>query len=242
MEQREERSEGEDRPPVATTGGGQEDVLRVLQSKEETRAFYNKISKVYDLLSERTEQPVRERGLVLLAAKAGERVLEIGFGTGHSLAALAEAVGPSGTVYGIDISDGMLHQARELLEHNGLADRVELQCADATILPYDSEIMDGVFMSFALELLDTPEIPKLLDQCRRVLRPGGRIVVVGMSKAGKDGLIVRAFEWTHQHFPNFLDCRPIFVRRALEAAGFSIDNSELTHLWVPVEIVRGTKP
>jgi ubiquinone/menaquinone biosynthesis C-methylase UbiE len=82
----------------------------------------------------------------------------------------------------------------------------------------------------------------LLKQCRCVLRPGGRIVVVGMSKEGREGLAVRAFEWTHQHFPNFLDCRPIFVRRALEAAGFSIDNSEMMHMWVPVEIVRGTKP
>ena len=219
-----------------------QEVLRVLQSKDETRAFYDKISKVYDLLSERTEQPVRARGLSLLAATAGERVLEIGFGTGHSLAALAEAVGPSGRVHGIDISKGMLHQARQVLERSDFAGRVELQCADAVSLPYESESLDGIFISFTLELFDTPEIPKLLDQCRRVLHPGGRIVVVGMSKEGKEGLVVRAFEWTHQHFPNFLDCRPIFVRRALEAAGFSIESSEMMQMWVPVEIVRGTKP
>jgi len=223
-------------------GDEQHDVMRVLQSKDETRAFYNKISKVYDLLSERTEHAVRERGLHLFAAKAGEHLLEIGCGTGHTLAALAEVVGSSGRVYGIDISDGMLHQTDRLLRQNGLADRVELLCADATTLPYESEMMDGVFMSFALELFDTPEIPKLLEQCRRVLRPGGRIVVVGMSKEAKNGLVVRVFEWTHQHFPNFLDCRPIFVRRALEAAGFAIGEFERMHIWVPVEIVLGTRP
>lgn len=218
---------------------GQSDVLRVLQSKEETKAFYNKISKVYDFLSERTEQPVREAGLHLLGAMPGERLLEIGFGTGHCLAALAEAVGPSGKVCGIDISDGMLHRAREVIGRNGIADRVELRCADATSLPYDSEFLDGVFMSFTLELFDTPEIPKVLDECRRVLRPGGRIVVVSMSKEGNEGFAVRAFEWTHRHFPNFLDCRPIYVRRAMEAAGFKIETSKIMHMWVPVEIVRG---
>ena len=217
------------------------DVLRVLQSKDETRAFYDKISKVYDLLSEHTEQPVRQKGLDMLAATAGERILEIGFGTGHCLAALAKAVGQSGRVYGINISEGMLQQARELLKHNGFSDRIELRCADATSLPYESEMMDGVFMSFTLELFDTPEIPTLLDQCQRVLRPGGRIVVVGMSKEGKEGLVVRAFEWTHQHFPNFLDCRPIFVRRVLEAAGFAIEDLQKIHMWVPVEIVRATR-
>lgn len=223
------------------TDNQQRDVLRVLQSKDETKAFYDKISKVYDLLSERTEQPARVQGLELLDAKAGEHLLEIGFGTGHCLAALAEDVGPSGKVYGIDISDGMLHQARRLLRQKGLAEHVALRCADATCLPYESETMDGVLMTFTLELFDTPEIPKLLRQCRRVLQPGGRIVVVGMSKKGKNGLAVRAFEWTHQHFPNYLDCRPIFVRRALESAGFEIEACRETHVWVPVEIVRAAK-
>ena len=46
-------------------------VLRVFQSKDETKAFYNKIAKVYDLLAEHSEQPMREIGLQMLAAQAG---------------------------------------------------------------------------------------------------------------------------------------------------------------------------
>ena len=53
----------------------QEGVLRVLQSKDETRAFYDKISGVYDLLAERSEEPVRQTGLDKLSLAAGERVL-----------------------------------------------------------------------------------------------------------------------------------------------------------------------
>jgi demethylmenaquinone methyltransferase/2-methoxy-6-polyprenyl-1,4-benzoquinol methylase len=54
--------------------------------------------------------------------------------------------------------------------------------------------------------------------------------------------MIRAFEWTHRHFPNLMDCRPIYVRRALEAAGFHIEDTTLEHMWVSVEVVLGIKP
>jgi demethylmenaquinone methyltransferase/2-methoxy-6-polyprenyl-1,4-benzoquinol methylase len=216
-------------------------VLRVFQSRSETRAFYDKISKVYDILAEHSEEPVRRAGLTKLAAQAGEKVLEIGCGTGRCLVELARAVGPAGRVHGLDLSEGMLKQTDELLRREQLADRIELCCGDATSLPYGSESMDAVFMSFTLELFDTPEIATVLRECQRVLRPGGRIVVVGMSKEGKEELLVHAFEWTHQHFPNFLDCRPIFVRRALEEQGFAIVDVSLMHMWIPVEIALAVK-
>ena len=60
-----------------------------MQTKSETKAFYDKIAKVYDLLAEHSERPLREAGLRLLAAAPGEQLLEIGFGTGHILVELA---------------------------------------------------------------------------------------------------------------------------------------------------------
>ncbi len=216
-------------------------VLRVLQSKAETRAFYDKISGVYDLLAEHSEGPVRQTGLDKLALAPGERVLEIGYGTGHCLVQLAEAVGPAGKAFGIDLSEGMRARTRERLENDRLIDRVELSCGDATHLPYTDGSMDAVFMSFTLELFDTPEIPQVLAECKRVLRAGGRIGVVAITKEGKEGLAIEAYEWTHQHFPNLLDCRPIFVRRALEDAGFLIKDVTIEKMWVPVEIVVAEK-
>lgn len=213
----------------------------MLQSKDETRAFYDKISGVYDLLAERSEGPVRQTGLEKLALAAGERVLEIGYGTGCCLVQLAAAVGPKGRVFGIDLSEGMRARARERVEKAHLIDSVELTCGDATHLPYPDGSMDAVFMSFTLELFDTPEIPQVLAECKRVLRAGGRIGVVAITKEGKEGFAVEAYEWTHEHFPNLLDCRPIFVRRALEDAGFSIGDATITKMWVPVEIVVAEK-
>ncbi|MEO6755002.1 MAG: class I SAM-dependent methyltransferase [Chthoniobacteraceae bacterium] len=217
-------------------------VLRVFQSKEQTRAFYNKISRVYDMLSERSEGPMRKAGLELLKIRAGESVLEIGFGTGHSLVAIAKAVGPKGKVFGLDLSDKMLALAKANLAKARVLDRATLRRGDAAKLPFADARMDAVFMSFTLELFDTPEIPTVLAECKRVLRPGGRIVVVGMSKDGKHDALVGVFEWTHKHFPNFFDCRPIYVRESLERAGFTIVKAMKKHMWVPVEIILGVKP
>lgn len=216
-------------------------VLRVFQSKEETKAFYNKIAGVYDLLAEQSEQPMREKGLRLLDVRPGETVLEVGFGTGHCLVELARGVGPSGKVLGVDLSENMLALAETLLRNEGLHNRVQLHCGDAEKLPFPSDSIEAMFASFTLELFDTPELPKVLAEWQRVLKPGGRLVVVAVTKEGPPGIVLKAFEWTHKHFPNLVDCRPIYVRRALQAAGFEIREAKIDHMWVPVEIVLGTK-
>src|ERR1035438_6155827 len=69
-------------------------------------------------------------------------------------------------------------------------------------------------------------LPPCSRQCRRVLKTGGRIVVVGMSKEGEHGLVYEAYEWTHRHFPNFVDCRPIMVSHVLAAAGFQVTEKQ----------------
>src|SRR5690349_19153641 len=103
-----------------------EEVLRVLQSKEQTKVFYDRISGVYDLLSERSEAPMRNEGLALLNVRAGERVLGIGFGTGHGLAAMARAAGRRGQVLGLDLSERMVRLARANLKKAGVLERVKL--------------------------------------------------------------------------------------------------------------------
>jgi demethylmenaquinone methyltransferase/2-methoxy-6-polyprenyl-1,4-benzoquinol methylase len=225
-----------------SAGAGPAGVLRVLQSKEEVRSFYNKIGRFYDLLAEQSEGPVRQKALAALNVQPGEKALEIGYGTGHCLVALAQAVGPSGRVYGVDLSDAMMQIAEENLDRAGVADRAELLCGDATRLPYEDGALDAIFMSFTLELFDTPEIPVVLAECRRTLRRGGRLGVASLTKDTNEGMAERIYEWTHRHFPNLLDCRPIFVRQEIEAAGFRVENAERVMMWVPVEIVLAVNP
>jgi ubiquinone/menaquinone biosynthesis C-methylase UbiE len=217
-------------------------ISRVTRSKQAAQATYNRISRWYDWLEGNWEGKPKRIALEKLRVEAGERVLEIGFGTGHALLALARSVGAAGKVYGIDLAEGMIEVAAARLKRAGLEGRVELRHGDAEHLPYDAETFDAVFSSFVLELFDTPQIPRVLTECRRVLKRGGRIGIVSLSKAGKPSLLRDGYEWGHAHFENFLDCRPIYVQRALEQVGFRISDATLMSLWgLPVELVIGLK-
>jgi ubiquinone/menaquinone biosynthesis C-methylase UbiE len=218
-------------------------VSRVNRSKDAARRSYNRLSRWYDLIAGSTEKKYRDWGLEKLAARPGEKVLEIGFGTGHCLVALAKSVGPAGRVVGVDISDGMLAIARKHLQQERLDERVELFLGDAAKLSFLEEgSLDVIFMSFTLELFDNPEIPRVLQECHRVLRPGGRVAIVSMTKTDPPGKAVRIYEWFHKHMPEYADCRPIFARHALEQNGFAIQDVSVSSMWgLPVEILLGNR-
>ncbi len=218
------------------------EISRVTRPKGKAKASYDKMSKWYDAVTGPFEKKYRDAGLQELSAREGEIVLEIGFGTGHSILALAQLVGNSGKVYGIDISEEMLNIALSRVKEAGLSERVKLKCGDAAELPFEADFFDAVFLSFTLELFDTPEIPIVLHECQRVLPSGGRICVVAMSKKGKAGVMTRLYGWAHRKFPNYVDCRPIFVQKALEDAQFQIlDVGEMSMWGLPVEIVVAKK-
>lgn len=218
-------------------------ISRVNRSKEAARLSYNRISRWYDAFAGGTEKKYRDLGLEKLSAQPGERILEIGFGTGHCLVSLARSVGATGHIIGVDISDGMLAVARERLQKEGLSEHVELHLGDATLLNFiQDRSLDGIFISFTLELFDTPDIPRVLQECHRLLKQGGRLAVVSMTKTDPPGMTVRIYEWFHEHVPDYADCRPIFARMSMEQNGFAIQDADISTMWgLPVEIVLGRK-
>jgi ubiquinone/menaquinone biosynthesis C-methylase UbiE len=215
-------------------------ILRVYRTKAQAKRNYDKISRFYDCFAGGFESHYRNISLEQLNIKGGETVLEIGFGTGHCLIQIAKSVGKAGMVNGVEISSGMLEVTKKRLEKTGLLDRVDLYCGDAIKMPYNEHKFDAVFMSFTLELFDTPEIPMILGEIKRVLKSQGRLGVVSMSREDGKSILFKLYEWAHKKFPNYADCRPIYVEQSLKEAGFEIKNkNKVKVLGLPLEIVIG---
>jgi ubiquinone/menaquinone biosynthesis C-methylase UbiE len=226
---------------IKTNTSHNKQTSRVTRGKSEAKSTYDRISRAYDLITGKKEKKTAEIGLKLLNIQREEKILEIGFGTGNALLEIARSVSESGRAYGLDISIGMLEVTRKKLYKYHLLQRVELITGDAVRLPYDDKMFDSIFMSFTLELFDTPEIPVVLNECKRVLSDDGRICVVSMSRNGR-GLALYLYEWAHRIFPKYIDCRPIFLANALEDAGFQLLKSMIIKMWrLPVEIALAKK-
>ena len=211
------------------------------QSRAQTRANYDRLSRWYDLISGGAEGALREAGLHELAVREGECVLEVGCGTGAALVELAQAAGPAGLAVGVDLSLGMSRTAGLRIADSRL--RIEtplnaaIACGDAMRLPVVQEAFDAAFMSFALELFDEGDMRAVLAECRRVLRPGGRICVVAMAEPDRPTPMTRLYAWAHGRFPAAIDCRPIAVSQVLASGGFSVELLVRRSLWgLPVEV------
>lgn len=145
---------------------------------------YDRIARTYATLEPLylIFPPARRRAVAALGLKPGDTVLEIGAGTGRNFPYLVEAVGPSGTVIGVDASPGMLAEARKLIEREGWSNVQALQ-QDATQLDVDREV-DGVLFSLSYSAMPEPR-PALAGAWER-LRPSSRVVVMdaGLTQGG----------------------------------------------------------
>ncbi|MFP3895489.1 MAG: class I SAM-dependent methyltransferase [Anaerolineales bacterium] len=219
------------------------EITRVRRSKEKARETYDRIAPYYQAIAGFWERRTRRRGLARLDIQAGETVLEIGSGPGHSMVSLASDVGQRGKVWGIDLSFRMCRIAQDRLRTHDLLEWGQLICGDGAQLPFRAASFDALFTSFTLELFDTPEIPRVLAECKRVLRGSGRICVVSLAKPEDFYPLVPLYEWAHKQFPRLLDCRPIYTQRSLGEAGFQTLDTERLLLWgLPVDIVLATTP
>jgi ubiquinone/menaquinone biosynthesis C-methylase UbiE len=116
----------------------------------------------------------RRRAVACIGLQPGERVVEIGCGTGRNLALLRDAVGSEGHVIGVDASAGMLAQAQKVISRHGW-ENVTLACEDAAELTLD-EPVDAAYFSLSYSAL--PERAPVLDRAWEAVRPGGRLVIM----------------------------------------------------------------
>jgi SAM-dependent methyltransferase len=116
-------------------------------------------------------------------AKAGERIVDVGCGCGATTLALAQKVGPTGHVFGIDISAPMLGRARQIAPP-GLP--VDFALADATIYPFVTGSFDLLVSRFGVMFFAEPVLS--FANMRRALRPSGRLAFAWLARAARKPL------------------------------------------------------
>jgi len=202
---------------------------------------YDRIATLYERFVARLAASTRAHALWALGPSSGERILDLGCGGGNALVEIAESVGPDGRAIGLDASPGMLARAQERIEDEAF--RAALSLGDARALPFEDATFDAIYVAETLELFSACETETVLQECRRVLRPDGRLVVASMDREGRENTaFVRGYEWVYRNLPGYasVGCRPIYVEAVVAEAAFTVDYAEQIvpgGLW-PIRIVR----
>jgi demethylmenaquinone methyltransferase/2-methoxy-6-polyprenyl-1,4-benzoquinol methylase len=145
--------------------------------------MFDRIAGVYDLMNTAMTAGMhhrwRERAANLAELEPGERALDVCCGTGDLAFELARRVGPAGSIVGCDFSERMLELARRKAEERG-ARQVRFEWADAIELPYPDRTFDAATVGFGARNL--ADLERGVDQLLRVLKPGGRLVILEITQ------------------------------------------------------------
>lgn len=140
----------------------------------------DKYDLMNDLMSVGIHRVWKRITIEMSAVRAGHKVLDIAGGTGDLAAKFAARVGPEGTVVLADINDSMLRVGRDRLLDQGIVENVRFAQADAQNLPFPDNSFDLVSIAFGLRNVTDKDLA--LRSMLRVLKPGGRLLILEFSK------------------------------------------------------------
>jgi SAM-dependent methyltransferase len=178
-------------------------------------------------------------------AKAGERVVDVGCGAGATTIALAQKVGPTGSVLGVDISAPMLARARQIAQA-GMP--IEFVLADATVYPFEPASFDLLASRFGVMFFAQPALS--FANLRRALRPSGRLAFACWQEPRDNPFFMAPLEAVYKHVPKLPQLGPedpgpfsfaseARVNRILSEAGFAGVAMEPYDLSLDIAVGRG---
>lgn len=154
--------------------------------KQQVERMFDNIAHRYDFLNHFLSLGIdniwRKKAINILKAVNPKSVLDIATGTGDVAFAVNKRLKPD-TLIGLDLSEGMLKYAREKAKKRGLEDKIEFVKGDSENLEFQDNSFEGVIVSFGVRNFENLE--KGLAEIYRVLKPGGKLVVLEFSKPKK---------------------------------------------------------
>ncbi len=163
------------------------------QKAGRVRGVFDSVASKYDLMNDVMSMGLhrvwKSYTVGVANLRPGMQVLDIAGGTGDLARAFAKRVGPGGTVLLTDINEAMLRQGRDRLLDQGLV--LPTVICDAEALPFASERFDLVSVAFGLRNMTHKE--RALAEMCRVLKPGGRLLVLEFSKVAPP--LAKAYDW-----------------------------------------------
>ena len=171
------------KPDQKTTHFGYKTVREEDKVKKVGEVFHS-VASSYDIMNDLMSMGIhrlwKRYTIELSAARPGQTILDIAGGTGDLTMKFSRLVGKTGKVFLADINDSMLHVGRDKLLDKGYANNIEYIQANAEDLPFADNTFDCITISFGLR--NVTDKQKALDSMTRVLKPGGRLLVLEFSK------------------------------------------------------------
>lgn len=186
--------------------------------QNEIAGIYDSLSKIYDLWGNLTESRARNRALELAEIKNGQKILEVAVGTGLAFYEIVKQ-NPDGTNIGIDISAGMLKKAQKRLNQLSGAN-YELKQASAFQLEAEEEQFDVLINNYMFDLIPFDQMDAVLAEFKRVLKKGGKLVLVNMTIGERFGSSI--YDFMYRVSPRLMGgCRGIRLSEKLKEHGFN---------------------
>jgi len=214
-------------------------ILEARYNHEEIVRKYNWIAPIYDLFGILMESKAHQRAIDMAAIKNGEKILEVAFGTGLNFVEILKR-NLQGWVNGIDVSMKMLERARKRISKTGQKNYTLYLC-DCRHLPFEDGTFDILMTQYLLDILPVEDFTPILLEFRRVLKDGGRIVLVNMTKGER--WFNKIYEEIYKLKPPLLaGSRGVMAQPFLEEIGFKEFQREfVSQLGFPSEVVLGVK-
>ena len=201
--------------------------------------LYDSMAWYYDVWAHFTEKKAQDKAIELSKIEDGLTILDVGVGTGKLFNRILKR-NPNGINIGIDISKGMLTKAKSKLSKQP-SQNYSLEIGSAFDIKMDNHTVDILFNNYMFDLIPFNQMGSIIDEFFRVLKPGGKLVLVNMTKAERLG--AGLYELIYRIYPLAMGgCRGVQQNNLLTEYGFKVITREyVQQMLFPSEVILATK-